>query len=434
MKTRDLWRMALANLWLQKLRTFLTVTGVTVGVSALVLMVSLGVGVKLAVLKHLNATNLMTEVAVLPMKISLQALVSRTRIEGGRKKITRETIDSLRGLEGVQAVYPMLNLYADYRIGETYAKNEFFGLPAEGVTDGLREAVVAGRMFQDGAAEAIVGDDLARTLQFPDPAQLVGKKIELLTSIHPDHRRPLQVKSGDEEEGFEFEVVGVYRAEAYKSFNPRIYLPQSVAERIRLAKMNRQNLKEKPELADEFPALSVRVKDLKYLEPVKTQIESMGYGTLTIDDVIDMVNDVFLIIECILGCVGGVGLLVAFFGIANTMLMSILERTREIGIMKALGATRRNIGWIFLLEAGAIGVLGGVFGIGGGWLLGRLGNWIATAYAQSRGMTRVVEPFAVSWELGVTAVAFALVVSVVAGLYPAVRAARLDPVVALRHE
>jgi putative ABC transport system permease protein len=116
------------------------------------------------------------------------------------------------------------------------------------------------------------------------------------------------------------------------------------------------------------------------------------------------------------------------------MLMSILERTREIGIMKAVGGTRRHVAGIFLVEASGIGLLGGGAGIFGGWAMGLIGNAIATWYAHQRGMSREVAPFEVSLWLGAGALVFSVLVSIAAGLYPAWRAARLDPVVALRHE
>jgi ABC-type antimicrobial peptide transport system permease subunit len=136
----------------------------------------------------------------------------------------------------------------------------------------------------------------------------------------------------------------------------------------------------------------------------------------------------------LLGSVGGLALLVAALGVANTMMMAIYERTREIGVLKALGASAREIRRLFTIEAGMIGLIGGVFGLIFGSLLGKLVDWIAHRYLISEGITGVGDLSVVPWWLAVGALVFAAVVGILAGLYPAARAARLDPVTALRHE
>ncbi len=436
MKFSDLSELALANLWRQKLRTLLTVVGVAVGVAALVLMVSLGIGIKRAILKQMDSTNLLTEVAVLPIKFDLAALFRpRAKVDAptAPKKITQETIEALRGIEGIRAVYPNFNLFVHFKIDETQSAGELYGLPPEAITEALQEALICGRMFADATREALVSGDMMKDMGFADPALVIGKKV-VLTAAGQRGRRPRKLTLKEGEEPFEFEIVGVFDAGKYKSLAPRIYTSLAQGVRTRAASFDKETLAENPGTLGEFPALTIRVTDFSYLGKVKTEVEKLGYGTMTIQDLIEMVENVFLVVEALLGCVGGVGLLVSFFGIANTMLMSILERTREIGIMKAVGGTRRNIASIFLVEASAIGLMGGGLGIFGGWVLGQLGNAIATWYAHERGMTRDVAAFDVSLWLGGGAIVFSVVVSVAAGLYPAWRAARLDPVVALRHE
>jgi ABC-type antimicrobial peptide transport system permease subunit len=135
----------------------------------------------------------------------------------------------------------------------------------------------------------------------------------------------------------------------------------------------------------------------------------------------------------ILAGIGGVALLVAAIGIANTMVMAVLERTREIGIMKAIGGSDGDIRRIFLIEASAIGLFGGVAGVSLGWLVGRVINFGANVYIQQQGGTAgnlFSLPF---WLIG-GAIGFSIAVSLVAGSYPAARAAKLNPIEALRHD
>ena len=150
--------------------------------------------------------------------------------------------------------------------------------------------------------------------------------------------------------------------------------------------------------------------------------------------VLDVANQVLTLLQVLLGSVGGLALLVAALGVANTMMMAIYERTREIGVLKALGASRSEIRAMFTVEAAFIGLIGGFFGLIFGALLGRLVDWIAHRYLISEGVTGVGDLSVIPPWLAIGALIFAALIGILAGLYPAARAARLDPVAALRHE
>jgi putative ABC transport system permease protein len=141
----------------------------------------------------------------------------------------------------------------------------------------------------------------------------------------------------------------------------------------------------------------------------------------------------FILLDLLLGLVGSIALTVASLGIINTMVMSILERTREIGIMKAVGGSDEDIRRIFLIEATLIGFVGGAFGIVLGWAVGRVINLGANIYLQNQGAP-AANLFTIPWWLVAGGVGFALLISLLAGSFPAMRAARLDPIQALRHD
>jgi len=178
----------------------------------------------------------------------------------------------------------------------------------------------------------------------------------------------------------------------------------------------------------------VRVEDPVKLTAVRQKISDLGFGSFSIVDEIDQIRTVFLIIDSVLGLLGGISLLVASFGIANTMIMSILERTREIGIMKAIGAEDREIKLIFFVEAAVIGVVGGVIGVLLAWGIDALANRLAYRFILKPQGASFIDFFDLPIYLTVGAILFALVVSILAALYPASRAARIDPVRALRHD
>jgi ABC-type antimicrobial peptide transport system permease subunit len=183
-----------------------------------------------------------------------------------------------------------------------------------------------------------------------------------------------------------------------------------------------------------YEAAVVRVTDPKHLTQVRQKITELGFGSFSIVDEIDQIRTVFLIIDSVLGLLGGISLLVASFGIANTMIMSILERTREIGIMKAIGAEDREIKLIFFVEAAVIGVTGGVIGVLVAWGIDGLANRLAYRFILKPQGASFIDFFSLPIYLSVGAILFALVVSILAALYPASRAARIDPVRALRHD
>jgi ABC-type antimicrobial peptide transport system permease subunit len=199
------------------------------------------------------------------------------------------------------------------------------------------------------------------------------------------------------------------------------------------------------ELARESGALSegetggygsavVRVTDPVVLTDVRKRLTELGFGSFSIVDQLEQLRTVFLIMNSVLGLLGGISLLVASFGIANTMIMSILERTREIGIMKAIGAEDREIKLIFFVEAGVIGFVGGVLGALAAWGIDALANRLAYRFILKPQGASFVDFFALPPYLWLGAILFAIVISILAALYPASRAARIDPVKALRHD
>ncbi len=189
-----------------------------------------------------------------------------------------------------------------------------------------------------------------------------------------------------------------------------------------------------------YQRVIVKVSDPQYALPVQNEITRQGFMAYSAQSILEGLNQFFLVIKVVLGGVGSIALLVAGFGIANAMVMAIYERTREIGLMKAIGARNRDVLFIFLGEASAIGALGGAGGVLLSWGIGALintigGSYIAAQTAQS-GITDFNIPNLVhiSLPLAIFAVLFAAGIGLLSGIYPALRATRLDPIRALRYE
>jgi putative ABC transport system permease protein len=190
-----------------------------------------------------------------------------------------------------------------------------------------------------------------------------------------------------------------------------------------------------PERAAErvYNALIVKVTHAQVAQDVEDQIKKKGFSAFSLNDALQGAKRAFIILDIVLTLIGSIALAVSSLGIVNTMVMSILERTREIGIMKAIGGSDGDIRRIFLIEASAIGFFGGVAGVVLGWIVGRLVNFGANIYIQNQGGTPGNLFSLPLWLIG-GAIGFSVTISLIAGSYPAARAARLDPIRALRHD
>jgi putative ABC transport system permease protein len=182
-----------------------------------------------------------------------------------------------------------------------------------------------------------------------------------------------------------------------------------------------------------YTTVEVRVKSPQYVPAVEDAIKKMGFNTFSIVDATKSLRQFFAVLDLFLGIFGSLALAVASIGIVNTLVMAILERRREIGIMKAVGASDADVRGLFFAEAGAMGIFGGALGVALGWTIGRVINFGTNVYLKRQHFPPE-QIWSVPWWLVIGAIAFSIVVSLLSGMYPAGRAAKLDPVQALHYE
>jgi putative ABC transport system permease protein len=217
-------------------------------------------------------------------------------------------------------------------------------------------------------------------------------------------------------------------------FRARVFLPLQLAQDLHVLQAgNVRDTTRAFSRTPQYATVGVKVKSARDVPAVEDAIRKMGFNTLSIVDATRSMRQFFAILDLFLGIFGSLALAVASIGIINTLVMAILERRREIGIMKAIGASDSDVKRLFFAEAGVMGVAGGAFGVALGWTIGRLIN-IGTNIYLKRQSFPPEQIWATPWWLVGGAIAFALVVSLLSGLYPAARAAGLDPVEALRYE
>jgi len=182
-----------------------------------------------------------------------------------------------------------------------------------------------------------------------------------------------------------------------------------------------------------YNQLVFRLQNPSQQASAEAAIKKMGFNTFSLVDATSSLRQVFVVLDLFLGAFGSLALAVASIGIVNTLVMAILERRREIGIMKAVGASDMDVRKIFLAEAAVLGFAGGVLGITLGWAIGKIINFGANIYLQNQGQPPQQIWFVPLWLVG-AALAFSVVASLLSGAYPAARAARLEPLDALRYE
>lgn len=453
MKAYDLVELAARNLRESILRNSLTTLGIAVGVASLVAMLSLGIGLQALASARLGRSGLFDTVVV----YSRRDIAS---FEPGERHDTPTTTDNreldiaarreMEKIPEVVEVYPELRFQTEVRYGDTSRFTMVAGLPLSAKQNEIFDEMQGKFFSAPEADEAILQADFAKSLD-PNPTKLIGQELTLRYAERQalDSQPPNSKKSDPQQAasdwGFsvvrrekKLRIVGIAENEPFggwRSFaRGRVFIPTAVAEKLNVVQANtmRNALRTSP-TAQTYSSLMVRVAAPSQVQAVQDAIKKIGFTTWSILDATRNLRRFFVILDLFLGIFGSLALAVASLGIVNTLVMAILERRREIGIMKALGASDGDVKRLFFAEAGTMGFLGGLAGVTLGWAIGRVINFGTTLYLQRQSLPPE-DVWSVPWWLVGGAIGFSILVSLVSGLYPAARAARLDPVQALRYE
>ncbi len=443
MNISDHIELSFSNLWKRKLRTFLTTAGVTVGIGALVSMISFGLGMQRNVTDRFNSLELFNSITVLPDNMGRRSADPDEggpiqAQEPGGKPLDEAAAASISKLPGVQIVFPDIRFPARVKFNGTEDFKLVQVLPAK-IASSKMVRLVAGRSYQsDDVAELIVSSRLLRQFKIADPGAALGKKIELSSiALNPTNWPALLQGGGLQFETHSFMIAGVSGETAVGPGGPitnDLYIPSGAAARInKLPFTSVWDLFRVRDGKLGYSALNVRLASPRYVDAVKAAVRGMGFSCIAFADQLSEIKTAFYYLDMVLSAVGMIAIVVASLGIVNTMVMSILERYSEIGIMKAVGASDRDVQKIFFFESCSIGFLGGVLGLVLGWSVSRVINRVVNFFLARQGVP-YIDYFNLPLWLCLGAVAFSVAVSLIAGIYPAARAARIDPVAALRHD
>jgi len=481
-KTYDLSELAVRNLRESFLRNSLTTVGIAVGVASLVAMLALGIGLQQLASRRLQRSGLFDTVLVTSRR-DLRGF-NRDEENNGLSPAESPVLDEaarlkIEQLADVAEAFPDIRFITDLQFEGKPHLTMVAGMPfsarnsdaVEGMQGSFFSSETAPEMIlQKTFAAQLLGRKSRPGVEDPPVAELakplLGKELvmryaerttqpttsagNVAGASHgketlPGKQTPPPGKSDEVQEAsysvvshlLSLKIVGVADLDPDTmrgGGQARVFLPLKLAESLHVVQPT--DMRDTTRALDgttTYSRLSVRIKSPKNVQVIEDAIKKMGFNTFSIVDATRGMRQFFAVLDLFLGIFGSLALAVASIGIVNTLVMAILERRREIGIMKAIGASDTDVKKLFFAEAGVMGLFGGVAGVALGWAIGRVINIGANIYLRRQHFPpeRI---WSTPWWLVVGAIVFAGIVSLISGLYPAARAARLDPVQALRYE
>lgn len=452
MKAYDLIELAAHNLRESVLRNSLTTLGISVGVASLVAMLSLGIGLQQLADRHLKTAGLFDTVVVSSrrdFRYSREDERASTAQIAKARPLDEPAREEIERLPNVTEADPDIRFITELQYQSQPHLTMVAGLPFS-MKDNDAFDGMQGKFFSsDSAPEALIQKSFAEELlgreEKPGSQINVAELAKPLLGQELVMRYAERVASQDNDSSAysvvqreqRLKIAGIsdLDPDAMRgSARARVFVPLRLAENLHM--MQPSDLRDSMRAFSSTPTyltVTVHVKSPSRVRSVQDAINKLGFSTFSILDATKGLQRFFAILDLFLGIFGSLALAVASLGIVNTLVMAILERRREIGIMKAIGGSDQDVKKLFFVEAGSMGLLGGGFGVVLGWLIGRAINFGTNIYLQRQELPPE-QIWLVPWWLIFGAIAFALLVSLFSGLYPAARAARLDPVQALRYE
>ncbi len=392
--TSVLVHMAWKNLMHKKLRALLTIFGVVIGIGAIFFLLSFGIGLQ----------RLVTEQVIGNQSVkSIDITTPNSRII----KLDSPSFEKMKNLPHVVQIGGSYS-YA----GSLKAQGSEVDAIVYGQDDNYQKmdevTLSAGRLVHSGDDNVIAINQAAiRALGFKDPKAAIGKKLSL--------RIPLIGANGQQEISKTLTIVGVLTSEG----GNEVYVPSGMFQAAGVPA---------------YSQIKIEATSSKEVAQLRRQIESLGFLTVSPVDTIDQINQVFKFFNIILAGFGAIGMIVAVLGMFNTLTISLLERTKEVGLMVTLGGRNRDMRKLFVFEAVLLSVSGAVIGIVSAVILGQVINLIMNAFAHRRGVTDYFQLFATPIWLIAGTILFMLCVGLLVVYIPARRAARINPIDALRRE
>ncbi|MBU0620069.1 ABC transporter permease [Patescibacteria group bacterium] len=397
MKIIDLIYLSVENFRSRKQRIIFTILGVSIGIGAILFLVSLGFGLQKNLLEQITTAESLLTLDITP-------------VEEEAISLTPDSLKTISKFPEVEKISPQAVLQGQTMFKEltseitlNIVEPDWFQL-----TGNLTSS---GRIFnKEDKGKVIVNSTIIELFNLK-PEEILGKKFKII--FFNQENKALKDKKINYEK--EFEVIGLFQEE---DVSPQAYLKLDDLQELTIEK---------------FQFAKAKIKTSKEIQSAREKLISMGFLVSALSDTIDQANKVFKIIQIILGIFGVVALIVAAIGLINTMTITLLERVKEIGIMRAIGASPHDIKWFFLGESTITGFLGGIGGIAIGFIASKIFNWILNILANTLGGDQV-NLFAYPFWFIIFIIILSTCVGFIAGFWPAHRASKLNPLDALRYK
>ena len=460
MRFLDLLRMSTSSLWKRKIRTILTVLGVVVGTASIVVMISLGLGLTKATMESIEQYGGLTTITVYEKNNYYSGEAVEVSSDGTSSEATEEVkhlddslVETISAMEFVDSVSPVLTISAIAKYGNYEGYLNVQGMTREAMENlnlefakgGLPESndelkFVYGNMVLQDFSNSKTGESYWSNGVLPD-IDLVDDPLFIIFDTDAYWGSQNDDGSGTvvaPPKKYLVPGAGLIAGgiDEYNQSSWAVYcdidLLTTQLKRIFKNKVipGQPTMKSgKPYKEMFYSNITVNVDDMENVQTVQTAINELGYEASSNIDWIESEQEQAGYIQAVLGGIGAVSLFVAAIGITNTMMMSIYERTKEIGVMKVLGCDMRNIRSLFLMEAGFIGFIGGIFGAALSYLISVVINNVVAQSDFGMSTLSYIPPW-----LALLSVGFAIIVGMVAGFFPALRAMKLSPLAAIRTE
>ena len=474
MRILDLLRMSSGSLFKRKFRTVLTVLGVMIGTASIVVMVSLGLGLNRASMAEIERYGGLTTVTVREGRGGssgssvMYGVAGSVSVIGGSgssssteevKRLDDEALEVLSGLEHVESVSPSLRLSAMAKYGSYECYLDIEGTTPEGLANKNIQIGDGHLPENPSELEFFYGNMVAadfynpKTYDYPyysNREMVVDFMKDTVfiifdTDAYWSSQNSQNVPGQDGGSAVQppkkyiIPTAGVEKPNGENEWSNNGYTVFCNLEALEttLKRVFRNKVipgqpttsTGKPYKDIYYSWIDVNVDDIENVLAVQEQIQALGYSASSNIEWIESTRQQYANVQAMLGGIGAVALLVAAIGITNTMMMSIYERTKEIGVMKVLGCDMRSIQALFLIEAAYIGLIGGLVGLGASYGISAIINRAVAASGNTMEGLSYIPPW-----LAMASVVFAVIIGMVAGFFPSRRAMKLSPLAAIRNE
>lgn len=431
MKSADFVVMGFKNLWRRKLRTILTIMGVIIGTFSIVIMMSLGIAMSEGYKKQLSEWGSLTQINVNRYNYSFNESTGSGISE--EKKLDDTLVEKIKQMPHVRAVTPVLSVSANLKSGKYESYISIYGIDPETIQYFDFPELEEGEMLSGDKPTALLFGKNSYHFYNPksntwinydeNPVDIMKDKVKITFDDTWGETAPKYDK---------LSVAGVLK-ESNSEMGYSVYGNIEQVKKWYKEKQKNNNHSSGDKKAEfSYETIWISVDDIKYVKEVQDKLKADGYGCYSLADSLDSMQETSNMLQLILGGIGAVSLLISAIGIANTMIMSIYERTKEIGVMKVLGCLVTDIRKLFLFEASIIGFIGGVLGVGLSYLISYVLNKYAPQIGSALDMGTGNEISVIPLWLALLAIGFAIGIGIISGFYPAKRATKIRALEAMK--